>query len=126
MSIIVSCGNNTSNENTKENVISKDLKATDFEALIAENQALQLVDVRTWEEYSTGHLTKSINMDFNKENFKEMLSTLDKSKPIAVYCKAGGRSEKAKRMLIEMGFKEVYNMEGGILEWQSQGLPLEK
>jgi rhodanese-related sulfurtransferase len=125
-SILIGCKENTSNENQNSDTIAKDLNVKEFEELIVKKQDLQLVDVRTIEEFTESHLVKATNMDFNKENFRDMLSTLDKSKPIAVYCRVGGRSGKAKKILVELGFKEIYNMDGGILAWQNQGLPTEK
>jgi rhodanese-related sulfurtransferase len=123
----LSCKNNSStSENQNSGIISKDLNVTDFEVLIAKNQDLLLIDVRTVEEYSNGHLMNSVNIDYNKDDFKDNLEKLDKSKAIAVYCAVGGRSGKAKKILSEMGFKEVYNLDGGIKAWQNKELPIEK
>lgn len=96
-----------------------------FEQLVSETPG-QLVDVRTPEEYAQGHLDGSANMDFYASDFEEQLSTLDPEKPVYVYCRSGGRSSKAATMLRNKGFKEVVNLQGGILAWESQQRPVEK
>jgi len=74
---------------------------------------VQVLDVRTKEEVSAGTIPGSINIDFYSPDFKQKLETLDKSKPVVVYCAAGGRSAKAMKQMSEVGFKEVYNVTGG-------------
>jgi rhodanese-related sulfurtransferase len=82
----------------------------------------QLLDVRTPQEYSGEHLENSDNVNWNDADFATKASTYDKSKPIFVYCKVGGRSGQAAEKLHEMGFTKVYNMDGGILKWNSANL----
>ena len=86
----------------------------------------QLLDVRTPEEYAQGHLAKSQNIDVKDPVFVQKLATLDKDKPVFVYCLAGSRSAKAAQLLIDNGFKEVYDMQGGFLKWSSAKMPFEK
>lgn len=81
----------------------------------------QLLDVRTPEEYSTEHIGNAINVNWNGADFDSQASTYDKSKPIFVYCKVGGRSAQAAAKLAELGFNEVYNLEGGIMKWNASG-----
>ena len=83
---------------------------------------IQLVDVRTKEEFLEGHLHKAQNICITDDDFKEKVAKLDKDHPVYVYCKGGGRSAKAAQILKEMGFKEIYDMEGGLMNWQNQGL----
>lgn len=88
------------------------------------NENVQLVDVRTDEEYSKKHLKNSIHINWNdKENFDALASKLDKKKPVYVYCLSGGRSNKAAQYLTEKGF-EVFDIEGGIMKWETANLPL--
>jgi rhodanese-related sulfurtransferase len=79
----------------------------------------QLLDVRTPEEYSTEHIGNAVNINWNGADFESKASAYDKSKPIFVYCKVGGRSSQAASKLVELGFKEVYNLEGGIMKWNA-------
>jgi thioredoxin len=79
----------------------------------------QLLDVRTPEEYSSGHIGNAVNVDWNGDDFTAKATTYDKSKPIFVYCEVGGRSSKAAEKLEEMGFREIYNLDGGIMKWNA-------
>ncbi|MEY2629221.1 MAG: hypothetical protein RLZZ469_116 [Bacteroidota bacterium] len=83
----------------------------------------QLLDVRTPEEYSVEHLENADNVNVNSPDFATKASQYDKSKPIFVYCKVGGRSAQAADKLVGMGFTEVYNLEGGIMKWTTAGMP---
>ena len=87
---------------------------------------VQLIDVRTPEEFAEGHLENAINMDINGDNFDASVASLDKEKPVMVYCKAGGRSAKAATKLKEMGFKSISDLDGGITNWNSENKPTVK
>lgn len=87
---------------------------------------VQLIDVRTPEEFAEGHLENAINMDINGDNFDASVASLDKEKPVMVYCKAGGRSAKAAAKLKEMGFKSISDLDGGITNWNSEKKPTVK
>ena len=89
---------------------------TAFEAKIAMPQ-VQLVDVRTPQEFANGHLENAKNINFNDARFKQQITLLDKSKPIAVYCGVGGRSGKASKILVELGFKDITDLAGGLTAW---------
>lgn len=81
---------------------------------------VQLVDVRTPEEFLAGHIDKAKNINFNDPNFKQTVaSSLNKNKPVAIYCRSGRRSASALIILKEMGFKDIYDLEGGFLNWQA-------
>lgn len=85
-----------------------------------------LIDVRTAEEFAEGHLSGAKNYDWNGEHFEHQVMGLDKSKPVFVYCLKGGRSASAASKLRDMGFSEVYELEGGTAKWQAAKLPLTK
>lgn len=86
----------------------------------------QLIDVRTPEEYQTGHLPHATLVNFKDKNFREEMAQLDKSKPVMVYCAAGGRSTAAAALLEELGFPEVYELEGGFTRWREAGQEVER
>lgn len=86
---------------------------------------MQLVDVRTPSEYLEGHVPNAQNIDFLGENFDEQIQSLDKSKPIIVYCKSGGRSAKCASKLAALGFEKIYDLEGGFSQWEFKGLEVE-
>jgi rhodanese-related sulfurtransferase len=90
-------------------------------------QDVVVIDVRTTEEYLAGHIAGSVNSDFyNKEKFTKFLNSLDKNKEYMVYCRSGNRSGQALKMMEEKGFNFVTNLDGGVLGWQSENLPLER
>ncbi|MDT8346203.1 MAG: rhodanese-like domain-containing protein [Flavobacteriaceae bacterium] len=81
-------------------------------------QQVQLVDVRTPKEYAEQHIADAINIDFfDDENFEAAFKKLDNNKPVYIYCRSGNRSYKASIKLAELGFKQVYDLHGGILAW---------
>jgi rhodanese-related sulfurtransferase len=86
---------------------------------------VQLVDVRTPEEYAEGHLPNAVNMNISDASFDAKIATLDKTKPVMVYCKMGGRSAKAAAKLKEAGFTTITDLEGGIVNWKSEDKPIE-
>ncbi|WP_420401733.1 rhodanese-like domain-containing protein [Flagellimonas sp.] len=99
----------------KEKVIKKIDKATmQAEAL---GQGVQLVDVRTPEEYAGGHIGDAINIHIKASDFEERISQMDKEAPIYLYCKKGGRSNQAAKRLVGMGFQTVYDYSGGYDDW---------
>jgi rhodanese-related sulfurtransferase len=87
---------------------------------------IQILDVRTAEEYQSGHIKNALQANWmDKAQFADRTQHLDKSIPVLVYCASGGRSGQAMKAMSEEGFKEVYNMEGGMSAWKSEGKPFE-
>lgn len=82
---------------------------------------VQLIDVRTPEEFESGHLESAVNINIKDSDFESKVGAYDRSKPIYVYCKKGGRSASAAKKLKEMGFEEIYDLEGGITNWVDKG-----
>jgi rhodanese-related sulfurtransferase len=81
------------------------------------NQDVQLIDVRTSEEYSKGFIEEAQNIDYNSTDFANKISKLDKNKPVLLYCAMGGRSSKASKVFKSLGFKKIYDLKGGFLSW---------
>lgn len=103
----------------------KDLDAQAFAQQLKEEPGVVL-DVRTPEEYAAGHLPDAQLLNFYDDDFRSKLQQLDKDKTYYVYCRSGGRSSRAVALMKELGFKKVYNLKGGIMEWQAQKLPAER
>jgi len=103
----------------------KDLTPDQAQALISKNQVV-IIDVRTPQEYSQGHLENAVNFDFSSANFESKISGLDKSKSYLLYCQSGRRSKAASEVVKSLGFGEVYNLLGGIAQWQAINLPVVK
>ena len=80
-----------------------------------------LVDVRTAEEYESGHIQDAVNFDFYSESFKKEILSLDKSSLIILYCRTQNRSTKTANYLKENGYKEITVLTGGITSWVKNG-----
>jgi len=87
---------------------------------------VQVVDVRTAEEYKSGHIEDAVNIDVNSESFATEADVLDKDKPVLVYCRSGKRSMMAAEKLREMGFTKIVNLEGGMLSWEEAKMPVKE
>ncbi len=100
-----------------------DLSVTEFSSKVAEAGVITL-DVRTPGEYAEGHLEGARLIDFQSGNFENEISTLDKNATYAVYCRSGNRSSQAVKVMHDAGFHNVYNLNGGVIDWANAGLPL--
>ena len=114
--LLISCNGQNNSKNTN-------LTAVEFHEKIKELKNPQLIDVRTPEEFEGGHLENAINIDWNGSDFLSLTNSLDKTQPIMVYCLSGGRSAAAAEALRKNGFQQVYEMDGGMMQWRSKKLP---
>lgn len=103
-----------------ENILPKDA------SLKIQAGGIFVIDVRTPAEYSNGHINGSINIDISNPTFLEEILKLDNGKDYLVYCLSGGRSSSAQKMMVGLGFKNVFNLAGGITAWERDGLSVEK
>lgn len=112
--IAVSCN---SQENKKQNENSKEISVISPIDFLKMSKSELVVDVRTPEEYSEGAIESALNINFYDENFLDQFANYNKDEPIFIYCRSGGRSGKAAKKLSELGFKKVYDLQGGYLNW---------
>jgi rhodanese-related sulfurtransferase len=82
-----------------------------------------VLDVCTPSEFRTAHIEGAINIDYFSKLFKSRLDLLDRDKTYLVYCRMGGRSKFAQKNMKALGFSKVYNIVGGTLLWEEEGLP---
>ena len=115
LSVFLSC-----NGQASKNI--KMIEATGFAEKINTTQKPQILDVRTPEEFTQGHIDDAVNVNWLGDNFVADAKKFDKTKPIFVYCKSGNRSKKATEKLNELGFKNIYELEGGFMKWSDEGL----
>jgi rhodanese-related sulfurtransferase len=108
--IVLGLGLSSCNSQTTE-VITV-VNEEEFNTLLANNSNAQLIDVRTVNEFNNGFINNAENIVYDA-NFKNKLEALDKTKPVMVYCKSGGRSANASKILEAEGFKIVYDLDGG-------------
>ena len=95
------------------------LSPTEFKTQ-TEGKAVQLIDVRTSEEFQEDHIEGALNIDFYSENFEDNFQNLDKEQPVYLYCRSGYRSNQSAIKLKAMGFKDIYDLEGGILNYNKE------
>ncbi|HMK53890.1 MAG TPA: rhodanese-like domain-containing protein [Methanobacteriaceae archaeon] len=89
-----------------------------------DNPKFILLDVRNPQEYSEAHIEGSTLINYQSPNFNENVEKLDKNKTYLIYCRSGVRSAGAAKTMAKLGFKNLYNMVGGITAWGNSGLPL--
>jgi rhodanese-related sulfurtransferase len=96
----------------------KNIKPEEIKEVLAEGATL--LDVRTEDEFLDGHIPGAINMEIG-EMSDEDIEKMDKEKTYVLYCRSGGRSSRAAQMLEALDFGDVYNLEGGYMEWVKVG-----
>ena len=100
-----------------------DLSVSEFSSKVTESGIITL-DVRTPGEFNEGHIDGALLIDFQSGNFENEIASLDKSKTYAVYCRSGSRSGEAVKVMSDAGFTNLYNLNGGVIDWANAGLPL--
>ena len=123
------CSGGTTESPTAITQINRDVSPVEAHDLIIENQDNEqfvILDVRTPEEFADGHIENAINIDVNSGQFREDISKLNKNDTYLVYCRSGRRSDNARDIMEELGFSDVYNMTGGIIDWENEGYPVVK
>ena len=101
------------------------MNVSEFSAKIAEAGVVTL-DVRTPNEFAEGYIEGARLIDFQSGNFENEIALLDKNAIYAVYCRSGNRSGQAVKVMHDAGFHNVYNLDGGVIDWANAGLPLVK
>ena len=111
-----------------KNEVDSEIKVVTTEEMqtILKMDEVQLVDVRTPEEFSEGYIKNAQNIDFNSPTFDQDILKLNKEKPVMLYCHSGGRSAKCAQKLKDAGFKKIYDLKGGISKWKHEGLAIER
>lgn len=89
------------------------LPPDEFKSTLAATPNAYLIDVRTPEEFSAGHIPNALNINYKAPDFKEKISQLDPSRPVFVYCAGGNRSSKSCPILSEAGFQQIIDLKGG-------------
>ncbi len=102
------------------------LSAKTFQEKLLTEKKPQILDVRSSEEFASGHIENAININWNSDDFNEKIKAFDKTKPIFVNCQGGGRSKKAADRLFSLGFKKIYELNGGMNDWNFNSLPIKK
>jgi rhodanese-related sulfurtransferase len=112
-----------------KNGVFQNIDAQKAQQMIDENRAnanFLLIDIRTPEEFASGHIGGAVNVDFFSAGFQAEMDKMDKRKTYLIYCLAGSRSGRALSMMQDKGFYTVYNLFGGIKEWNAANYPVVK
>ena len=112
--------------NSQDYQIVKKIDSVEANKLITDNEInpdFVILDVRTPEEFNSGHIENAINIDYKSTNFKDEVKKLDKNKIYVVYCHSGRRAAASGDIMEQLGFKNIYNI-GGVLQWQEAGYKL--
>jgi len=120
--LLMNCKDKTGTNAENAKSTSESLAPNAFSEKLKATSEAQLIDVRTPEEFNSKHLDNAQNIDYNGSDFDTEIAKLDKNKPTFVYCLSGGRSSSAVAKMQEMGFTELYNLEGGMMKWNALGL----
>lgn len=120
--ISISCGSETQTRET----IAKDIPAQEFWEKMNTFDNVQLLDVRRPEEWAAGIIPDASMANWFDDDFMQQINKLDKDIPVLIYCASGGRSGQAMDKMSAAGFREIYNLEGGIGAWRAAGLETTK
>jgi len=119
VTLVFSCSSSVTKSSETLGIFEK-VELEVFNLKLQDSLNIQILDVRTPQEFQAGAIQNAVNLDFYNENFKSQLEQLDKSKPVMLYCKSGGRSGKTLTILKEMGFSEAYELTGGYTVWSKK------
>ena len=122
--LFVQCSNTAktkSEEGTAAVKTYEDIDVAKMQAVAANLTSNQvIIDVRTPEEINDGYIKGTININFHLADFEEKINALDRDKEYYLYCRSGGRSAKAAKLMNKLGFEKVYNLDGGYQAWSKQ------
>ncbi len=123
----IKIGTIESADNSKSQYITIDPKvAYDIIKKNKGNKNFIIIDVRQPNEYNQGHIQNAILINYYSKNFKEQIAKLDRDKIYVIYCRSGSRSGRTLKLMKQLNFKTVYNIYGGIMNWERENLPIVK
>ena len=99
------------------------IRASELHALRQSGTAPVVIDVRTAEEYASGHIRGAVNIPFDE--VAQRIAEIDAPHGVALYCMVGPRARKGESALLDRGYEKVLHLEGGLAAWLAEGLPVE-
>ena len=128
--LCIACGcvvcfnpDHNSESNPAKEPVFMQLSPQDFSSKLSED--VILIDIRTFDEFNSGHIASAKNIDFYSASFISELDLLDKNKTYLIYCRTASRTSKAINVMKNLGFSEVYELSGGINNWAGSGFPVQ-
>lgn len=102
--------------------VNTKISPADYQSKFGAGSKHLLLDVRTPEEFASGHIPGAVNISVDA--LSQRLSEVPQDEPVVVYCRSGNRSNQAAQILDKAGYTQIYDL-GGIVTWAEQGLPVE-
>jgi rhodanese-related sulfurtransferase len=99
------------------------IHAVELDAQRKSGDAPVVIDVRTAEEYASGHIPGAVHIPFDQ--VARRINEVDAPHGVALYCMVGPRARKGEASLLEAGYEKVFHLEGGLAAWQAAGLPVD-
>jgi rhodanese-related sulfurtransferase len=111
---------------TQPSALIKNVTPIQFQKALDSLHDEVVIDLRTSDELKTGKIANAVQIDFFGAEFEPAIANLDKDKVYLLYCGSGGRSGETVEIMNRMGFKTIYNLEGGFRGWVKQKMPVAK
>ena len=99
------------------------LSIAQFEKMATKKKS-KIIDVRTPEEFASGHIAGAVNIPVQAADFAAQIGALDPAGQYAVYCRSGNRSQPAVQAMEAVGITTIYELESGTKGWAAEGQPL--
>ncbi|MBN2436007.1 MAG: rhodanese-like domain-containing protein [Spirochaetes bacterium] len=112
------------NDSPMADHVFKDIDAATAKNII-EQEEITVIDIRTENEYKSGHIPGAINIDFSSLEFDNMIKSLNPGKKYLVYCRSGNRSSISESSFKKAGFRNIYHLNRGINDWIGNGFKLD-
>lgn len=119
--VFLSSCNKSTKQNSETDATNPTISVAEFSKKIKEDKNVVILDVRTPKEYAQEHLPNAILENMQEDSFNKNIAKMDKNKTYLLYCKVGGRSSKALDIMKKAGFKQVFHLGGGIVDWEKAG-----
>ena len=120
---LLSCTDQASSTDSGNQQPIRDVSVSEAAALIDADENIVVLDIRTPEEFSGGHIEGAINIDYYADDFEEKLALLDRETTYIMHCQSGGRSGRTENVLEKLGFKDIAHLKSGMAGWRKEGMP---
>lgn len=97
--------------------------SVDEAALLVKDKTVVVLDIRSPEEFSEGHIEGALNINYHEDDFETQIAKLDRDTKYILHCHSGGRSGNTEKLLESLGFNNVNHLKSGISGWRKAGLP---
>jgi len=114
----INCSNNKEKNEQNLNFNLGEIAVVSPSAFKEKHTNKTIIDIRTPREYKQGHLKGAVNINYYERNFLEQIAKYSKEESIFIYCRTGNRTSFASKKMLKIGFQKIYDLQGGIVNWQ--------